>query len=160
MLFCTLNIINWYTEWSTIWFPQFCNPYFCLLHLAKQNQGVYFPFIGSFIEVDAEIGNEGDSPTKYDERLGEKTALSEMEDRQDVVTQDLQKESDGVQLTNSQNAEQENDGKDAADEWQDISLVTPCYLFRVGNELFCPQILFKENHWATLCCFIAFIYSF
>ncbi|XP_035174362.1 DNA repair protein complementing XP-G cells homolog isoform X2 [Oxyura jamaicensis] len=77
---------------------------------------------GSFIEVDAEISNEDYLPTKYDERLGEKTALSEMEDRQDVVTQDLQKESDGVQLTNSQNAEQENDGKDAADEWKDISL--------------------------------------
>lgn len=78
---------------------------------------------GSFIEVDAEISNEGDSPTKYDERLVEKPALSEMEkDRQDVVTQDLQKQSDGAQLTNSQNAEQENDGKDAADEWQDISL--------------------------------------
>lgn len=80
--------------------------------------------------MDAEISNEGDSPTKYDERLVEKPALSEMEkDRQDVVTQDLQKQSDGAQLTNSQNAEQENDGKDAADEWQDISLVTPCYLF-------------------------------
>lgn len=99
------------------------------MHLAKQNQGVYFPFIGSFIEVDAEISNEGDSPAKYDESLGEKPALSEMEkDKQDVVTQNLQ-ESDGAQLTNSQNAEQENDGKDAADEWQDISLVTPRYLF-------------------------------
>ncbi|XP_027299641.2 DNA excision repair protein ERCC-5 isoform X1 [Anas platyrhynchos] len=77
---------------------------------------------GSFIEVDAEISNEGDSPAKYDESLGEKPALSEMEkDKQDVVTQNLQ-ESDGAQLTNSQNAEQENDGKDAADEWQDISL--------------------------------------
>lgn len=79
--------------------------------------------------MDAEISNEGDSPAKYDESLGEKPALSEMEkDKQDVVTQNLQ-ESDGAQLTNSQNAEQENDGKDAADEWQDISLVTPRYLF-------------------------------
>ncbi|NXI69384.1 ERCC5 protein, partial [Anseranas semipalmata] len=78
---------------------------------------------GSFIEVDTEISNEGEFPAKYDERLGDKTALSEMEaDGHDTVTQDLQKESDGVQLTNSQNAEQENDGKDAADEWQDISL--------------------------------------
>ncbi|NXK53286.1 ERCC5 protein, partial [Chauna torquata] len=78
---------------------------------------------GIFIEVDTEISNESEFPIKYDERLGDKTALSEREkDGHDTVTQDLLKESDEVQLTNSQNAEQENDGKDAADEWQDISL--------------------------------------
>ncbi|KAM4788115.1 DNA excision repair protein ERCC-5 [Cyanocitta cristata] len=74
---------------------------------------------GSFIEVDAEISNEAEFPTKY----GDETALPEVEtDRPDVVTQDLVKESDEVQLGNIQNVEREADGKDAVDEWQDISL--------------------------------------
>ncbi|XP_068863630.1 DNA excision repair protein ERCC-5 isoform X2 [Aphelocoma coerulescens] len=74
---------------------------------------------GSFIEVDAEISNEAEFPTKY----GDETALPEVEtDRPDVVTQDLLKESDEVQLGNIQNVEREADGKDAVDEWQDISL--------------------------------------
>ncbi|XP_020439156.2 DNA repair protein complementing XP-G cells-like isoform X2 [Corvus cornix cornix] len=78
---------------------------------------------GSFIEVDAEISNEAEFPTKYGEKLGDETALPEVEtDRPDVVTQDLLKESDEVQLGNIQNVEREADGKDAVDEWQDISL--------------------------------------
>ncbi|KAM9301144.1 DNA excision repair protein ERCC-5-like isoform 3-T3 [Morus bassanus] len=78
---------------------------------------------GSFIEVDTEISNEAELPTKYDEELGDETALPDMEtDRHDTVMQDLLKESDEVQLANDQNVEREDDGKDAADEWQDISL--------------------------------------
>ncbi|XP_072706002.1 DNA excision repair protein ERCC-5 isoform X1 [Ciconia boyciana] len=77
---------------------------------------------GSFIEVDTEISNEAEFPTKYDEKLGDETALPEVEtDRHDIVTQDLLKESE-VQLANDQSVEREDDGKDAADEWQDISL--------------------------------------
>ncbi|XP_075382205.1 DNA excision repair protein ERCC-5 isoform X1 [Mycteria americana] len=78
---------------------------------------------GSFIEVDTEISNEAEFPTKYDEKLGDETALPEVEtDRHDIVTQDLLKESGEVQLANDQSVEREDDGKDAADEWQDISL--------------------------------------
>ncbi|KAM6140757.1 DNA excision repair protein ERCC-5-like isoform 2-T2 [Pterocles gutturalis] len=77
---------------------------------------------GSFIEVDTEISNETEFPAKSDEKLGGETAVPEMEmDRQDIVTQDLLKESE-VQLTNDQTVEREDDAKDAADEWQDISL--------------------------------------
>ncbi|XP_040984648.1 DNA repair protein complementing XP-G cells-like isoform X1 [Aquila chrysaetos chrysaetos] len=78
---------------------------------------------GSFIEVDTEISNEAEFPTKYDEKLGDETALPEVEtDRHAVVTQDLLKESDEVQLASNQNVEREDDGKDAVDEWQDVSL--------------------------------------
>ncbi|KAM6418171.1 DNA excision repair protein ERCC-5-like [Pluvialis apricaria] len=78
---------------------------------------------GSFIEVDTEISNEAEFPTKYDEKLVDETALREVEtDRHDIVTQDLLKESDEVQLANDQNVERGDDGRDAADEWQDISL--------------------------------------
>nr|XP_009502567.1 PREDICTED: DNA repair protein complementing XP-G cells [Phalacrocorax carbo] len=76
---------------------------------------------GSFIEVDTEISNEAEFPTKYDE-LGGETALPEMEtDRHDTVTQDVLKESE-VQSANDENVEREGDGKDAVDEWEDISL--------------------------------------
>uniref|UniRef100_A0A8C0BW66 Uncharacterized protein n=1 Tax=Buteo japonicus TaxID=224669 RepID=A0A8C0BW66_9AVES len=76
-----------------------------------------------FIEVDTEISNEAEFPTKYDEKLGDETALPEVvTDRYAVVTQDLLKESDEAQLANDQNVEREDDGKDAADEWQDVSL--------------------------------------
>ncbi|NXW20140.1 ERCC5 protein, partial [Circaetus pectoralis] len=78
---------------------------------------------GIFIEVDTEISNEAEFPTKYDEKLGDETALPEVEtDRHAVVTQDLLKDSDEVQLANDQNVERKDDGKDAADEWQDVSL--------------------------------------
>ncbi|XP_010163018.1 DNA repair protein complementing XP-G cells, partial [Antrostomus carolinensis] len=78
---------------------------------------------GSFIEVDTEISNDAEFSTKYDERLGDETALPEVEvDRHDTVTQDLLKESDELQLANNQNVEREDDGKDAENEWQDISL--------------------------------------
>ncbi|NXL93756.1 ERCC5 protein, partial [Alectura lathami] len=77
---------------------------------------------GSFIEVDTEVRSEGEFPPKHSERLGDRTALSEVErDGRGVVTQDLQ-ESDEVQLTNSQIAEKEGGSKDAEDEWQDINL--------------------------------------
>ncbi|KAF1575102.1 UNVERIFIED_CONTAM: hypothetical protein FQV15_0015529, partial [Eudyptes pachyrhynchus] len=78
---------------------------------------------GIFIEVDTEISNEAEFPAKYDEKLGDETALPEVETaRHDIVTQDLLKESDEVQLANNQNVERDDDGKDAADEWQDVSL--------------------------------------
>ncbi|XP_065495874.1 DNA excision repair protein ERCC-5 [Caloenas nicobarica] len=78
---------------------------------------------GSFIEVDTEISNEAESSPKYDEELGDETAVPETEaDRHDIVTQDLLKESDEVQLANNQNVEKEDDGEGAVDEWQDISL--------------------------------------
>ncbi|XP_037996499.1 DNA repair protein complementing XP-G cells-like [Motacilla alba alba] len=80
---------------------------------------------GSFIEVDAEVSNEAESPTptKYDEEVGDEPALPEVEtDRPDAFTLDLVKESDEVQLGNTQNVEGEADGKGAVDEWQDISL--------------------------------------
>ncbi|XP_030914219.1 DNA repair protein complementing XP-G cells isoform X2 [Geospiza fortis] len=78
---------------------------------------------GSFIEVDAEVSNEAESPTKYDEKVGDEPTLAEVEsDRPDAFTVDLQKESDEVQLRNTQNIEGEADGKAAVDEWQDISL--------------------------------------
>uniref|UniRef100_A0A8C3R4M6 DNA repair protein complementing XP-G cells n=1 Tax=Cyanoderma ruficeps TaxID=181631 RepID=A0A8C3R4M6_9PASS len=78
---------------------------------------------GSFIEVDAEVSNEAQFPTKYDEKTGDEPTLPEVEaDRPDVLTVDLLKESDEVQLGNTQNVEREADGKGAVDEWQDISL--------------------------------------
>ncbi|KAM3678405.1 DNA excision repair protein ERCC-5-like [Ammospiza maritima maritima] len=78
---------------------------------------------GSFIEVDAEVSNEAESPTKHDEKVGDEPPLAEVETgRPDAFTVDLQKESDEVQLGNTQNAEGEADGKGAVDEWQDISL--------------------------------------
>jgi len=108
--------------------------------------------------VAPEISNEAELPTKYDEKTCDETALPEIEtDRCDIVTQDLLKESDDVQLANDQGVEREDDGKDAADEWQDISLVTPCYLFCASNEGLCPQIVFKENCWTASYCFIAFL---
>lgn len=74
--------------------------------------------------MDAIISNEDEFSTKYDERLGDKTALSEKEeDGHDTVTQNLLNDSDEVQLTSSQNAEKEDNVEDAKDEWQDISLV-------------------------------------
>ncbi|KAM9282949.1 DNA excision repair protein ERCC-5-like isoform 1-T2 [Cariama cristata] len=77
---------------------------------------------GSFIEVDTEISNEAKFPAKYNAKLGDETALpAEEMDRDGIVTQDLLKESE-VQLANDQNVEREGDDKDAADEWQDISL--------------------------------------
>uniref|UniRef100_A0A8C5TAY0 DNA repair protein complementing XP-G cells n=1 Tax=Malurus cyaneus samueli TaxID=2593467 RepID=A0A8C5TAY0_9PASS len=84
---------------------------------------LYFPLIGSFIEVDAEISKKAEFPTKHDEKVGDETVLPEVEtDTPDVVTQNLLKESDDVQLENTQNVEREADGKNAVDEWQDISL--------------------------------------
>ncbi|NXJ00957.1 ERCC5 protein, partial [Psophia crepitans] len=78
---------------------------------------------GSFIEVDTEIGDEAEFPTKHDEKSGDEAALSEVEtDRRDIVTQDLPKECDEVQLASDQTVERENDGEDAVDEWQDINL--------------------------------------
>ncbi|NXG68853.1 ERCC5 protein, partial [Baryphthengus martii] len=78
---------------------------------------------GIFIEVDTEISNEAEFPTKYNEEPGDEATLPEVEtDRQDTVTQDLLKEFDEVGLANDQNVEREDGGKDAADEWQDVSL--------------------------------------
>ncbi|XP_066032527.1 DNA excision repair protein ERCC-5 isoform X2 [Chamaea fasciata] len=78
---------------------------------------------GSFIEVDAEVSNEAEFPTKYGEKMDDEPTFPEVEtDRPDVFTLDLLKESDEVQLGNPQNAEREADGKAAVDEWQDISL--------------------------------------
>ncbi|RMC06763.1 hypothetical protein DUI87_16209 [Hirundo rustica rustica] len=78
---------------------------------------------GSFVEVDAEVSNEAEFPTKYDERVGGEPTLPEVETgRPDVFTPDLPKESDEMQLGNTQNVEKEADGKGAEDEWQDISL--------------------------------------
>ncbi|XP_058689892.1 DNA excision repair protein ERCC-5 [Poecile atricapillus] len=78
---------------------------------------------GSFIEVDAEVSNEAEFPTKYDEKMGDEPTLPEVEtDRPNVFTLDLLKESDEVQLGNTENAEKEADDKSAVDEWQDISL--------------------------------------
>ncbi|NWX43335.1 ERCC5 protein, partial [Steatornis caripensis] len=77
---------------------------------------------GTFIEVDTEIDNETEFPTKYDEKLGDETGLPEMEMDRHGVAQDLLKESDEAQLSKDQNVEREDDGKDAVAEWQDISL--------------------------------------
>ncbi|XP_054255847.1 DNA excision repair protein ERCC-5 [Indicator indicator] len=78
---------------------------------------------GSFIEVDAEVSKEHEFPTKYEEELSDERTHPEMEtDGHAIITQGLLKESDEVQLANDQNVEIEDDGKDAADEWQDISL--------------------------------------
>ncbi|XP_075573081.1 DNA excision repair protein ERCC-5 [Pelecanus crispus] len=98
---------------------------------------------GSFIEVDTEISNEAELPTKYDEKLGDETALPEVEtDRHDIVTQDLLKESDEVQLANDQNVEREDDGKDAADEWQDVSLEE---LEQLENDLSAEQNMLQAQ---------------
>nr|XP_030127543.3 DNA repair protein complementing XP-G cells isoform X1 [Taeniopygia guttata]XP_030127617.3 DNA repair protein complementing XP-G cells isoform X1 [Taeniopygia guttata]XP_030127684.3 DNA repair protein complementing XP-G cells isoform X1 [Taeniopygia guttata] len=78
---------------------------------------------GSFIEVDAEVSNDAEFPTKYDEEMSDESTRAEVEtDRPDVFTLDLLKESDEVQLGNTQNVERDADGKAAVDEWQDISL--------------------------------------
>ncbi|XP_010142839.1 PREDICTED: DNA repair protein complementing XP-G cells, partial [Buceros rhinoceros silvestris] len=97
---------------------------------------------GCFIEVDTEISNEAEFPTKYDEKLGDETALPEVEmDRRDTVSQDLLKESE-VQMTSDQNVEREGDGKDAADEWQDISLEE---LEELENDLSAEQNLLQAQ---------------
>lgn len=96
----------------------------------KMCTSLCFPLIGSFIEVDAEVSNEAEFPAKCDEKMSDEPTLPEVEtDRPDVFTLDLPKESDEVQLGNTQNVEGEADGKGAVDEWQDISLVTRCFLF-------------------------------
>ncbi|NXA39736.1 ERCC5 protein, partial [Eudromia elegans] len=78
---------------------------------------------GIFIEVDTEISNEAELSTECDEKLDDKTELTEMEkDTHDIVTEDRAKEPDEVQLANHQTVESEGDGKDAANEWQDIRL--------------------------------------
>ncbi|XP_026698575.1 DNA repair protein complementing XP-G cells-like isoform X2 [Athene cunicularia] len=78
---------------------------------------------GSFIEVDTEVSNKTEFPSNYAEKPCVETAIPELEsDKHDIVTQDLLKESEEVQLANDQNVERENYGKDAADEWQDINL--------------------------------------
>ncbi|XP_053790820.1 DNA excision repair protein ERCC-5 isoform X1 [Vidua chalybeata] len=78
---------------------------------------------GSFIEVDAEVSNDAEFPTKYDEKMSDEPTYAEVEaDKPDVFTLDLLKESDEVQLGNTQNIEGDADGKAAVDEWQDISL--------------------------------------
>ncbi|OWK62876.1 DNA repair protein complementing XP-G cells [Lonchura striata] len=78
---------------------------------------------GSFIEVDAEVSNDAEFPTKYDEEMSDEPTRAEVEtDRQDVFTLDVLKESDEVQLGNTQNVERNADGKAAVEEWQDISL--------------------------------------
>ncbi|NXH15347.1 ERCC5 protein, partial [Bucco capensis] len=78
---------------------------------------------GSFIEVDTAISNEAEFPAQSDEKLSDETPPPEVEpDRSAVVSQDLLKESEEVQLANDQNVEREDDGKDEANEWQDISL--------------------------------------
>ncbi|NXX76664.1 ERCC5 protein, partial [Urocolius indicus] len=97
---------------------------------------------GTFIEVDTEISHEAEFPTKYDEKLGDETALPEVEtDTRDTVTQDLVKESDEVQLANDQNVERE-DGKDASDEWQDISLED---LEELENDLSAEQSILQSQ---------------
>ncbi|KFW10176.1 DNA repair protein complementing XP-G cells, partial [Eurypyga helias] len=98
---------------------------------------------GSFIEVDAEISNEAVSPTKYDEKLGDETARPEVEpDSHGTVTQDLLKEPDEVQLADSQNAEREDGGKEAVDEWQDISLEE---LEELENDLSAEQSMLQAQ---------------
>ncbi|RLW07584.1 hypothetical protein DV515_00003854, partial [Chloebia gouldiae] len=78
---------------------------------------------GSFIEVDAEVSNDAEFPTKRDEETSDEPTHAEVErDRPDVFTLDLLKESDEVQLGNTQNVERDTDDKAAVDEWQDISL--------------------------------------
>ncbi|NXR02425.1 ERCC5 protein, partial [Sagittarius serpentarius] len=72
---------------------------------------------GSFIEVDSEIRNEAEFPTKYGAKLCNETALPAVE----TGRQDLLKESDKVQLANYQDVEGEDDDNDA-DDWQDLSL--------------------------------------
>uniref|UniRef100_A0A8C8EEQ5 ERCC5 protein n=1 Tax=Otus sunia TaxID=257818 RepID=A0A8C8EEQ5_9STRI len=73
--------------------------------------------------LDTEVSNKTEFPSKCAEKLCVETAITEVEaDKHDIVTQDLLKESDEVQLANDQNVERENYGKDAADEWQDINL--------------------------------------
>ncbi|KAM6316654.1 DNA excision repair protein ERCC-5-like [Aegotheles albertisi] len=97
---------------------------------------------GSFIEVDSEISNEAEFPTKYEEKLDDETVLPEMEtDQHDIVTQDLLKESE-VQLANDQNVEREDDGKDAGDEWQDISLEE---LEKLENDLSAEQNMLQAQ---------------
>ncbi|NXW61712.1 ERCC5 protein, partial [Eurystomus gularis] len=77
---------------------------------------------GSFIEVDTEVSNETEFPTKCEEKQGDETTLPEVEtDRHNTVTH-LLMESDEVELADDQNVAREDDGKDAADEWQDVSL--------------------------------------
>ncbi|NXY89406.1 ERCC5 protein, partial [Alcedo cyanopectus] len=74
---------------------------------------------GIFIEVDTEINQEDEIPTKYDEELGDEATLPEVEpDRCDLVTQ----EPDEVELASDQQDEREDGDKDAADEWKAISL--------------------------------------
>ncbi|NXD13362.1 ERCC5 protein, partial [Nothocercus nigrocapillus] len=78
---------------------------------------------GIFIEVDTEISNEAELSTECDEKLGDKTELTEMEkDRSDIVTKDTAKEPNEVQLASHQPAESEGDHEDAVNEWQDINL--------------------------------------
>ncbi|KAM6439275.1 DNA excision repair protein ERCC-5-like [Rhynochetos jubatus] len=98
---------------------------------------------GSFIEVDVEVSNETEFSTKYDGKLGDETACLEVEtDRHDTATQDLLKESDEVHLANDQDVERENDGKEAVDEWQDISLEE---LEELENDLSAEQNMLQSQ---------------
>ncbi|XP_075596694.1 DNA excision repair protein ERCC-5 isoform X3 [Balearica regulorum gibbericeps] len=98
---------------------------------------------GSFIEVDTEINNEAEFATKYDDKLDDEAALPKLEtDKHDIVTQDLLKESDEVQLPNDQNVAREDDGKDAVDEWQDISLEE---LEELENDLSAEQSMLQAQ---------------
>ncbi|GAB0179163.1 DNA repair protein complementing XP-G cells-like [Grus japonensis] len=98
---------------------------------------------GSFIEVDTEINNEAEFAPKYDEKLDDEAALPKVEtDKHDIVTQDLLKESDEVQLANDQNVAREDDGKDAVDEWQDVSLEE---LEELENDLSAEQSMLQAQ---------------
>ncbi|KYO39401.1 DNA repair protein complementing XP-G cells isoform B [Alligator mississippiensis] len=87
----------------------------------------------SFIEVDSESSKDAEchgatlrtlhASIEYNEKLADEPAsVQEDSNEEDGATENVQKNSEEVQLSISQDPETKRDGEDAADEWQNISL--------------------------------------
>nr|XP_006131090.1 DNA repair protein complementing XP-G cells isoform X1 [Pelodiscus sinensis] len=89
---------------------------------------------GSFIEVDSESSNDTEfpgeifktsiAPSEPDETVTVEAAATELQKKgeDDVTENPLKDTTEEVQLACHQNAETKKDGKDAVNEWRDISL--------------------------------------
>lgn len=95
---------------------------------------LFFSFADSFIEVDSESSKDAEchgatlrtlhASIEYNEKLADEPAsVQEDSNEEDGATENVQKNSEEVQLSISQDPETKRDGEDAADEWQNISLV-------------------------------------
>ncbi|NWY04071.1 ERCC5 protein, partial [Nothoprocta ornata] len=98
---------------------------------------------GIFIEVESDVSSEAELSAEYDEKLGDKTELTETEkEKHDIITEDTAEGPAEVQLTNHQTVESQGDGKDAVNEWQDISLEE---LAELENDLSAEQNMLQTQ---------------